>query len=60
MDQFTAEQHNEVFFVRDNQAQQLGLEEEMAVALYFKTKDRPERIANMMNAEWKEFERNPE
>lgn len=59
MDRFVVEQAKSgAFFLKDLHHERYGMNS-MALSIYFKTRDRADRICNMVNAEWHEFEQNP-
>lgn len=61
MDRFIVEQQkSKAFMVKDTMANTLKQPTEMAVAIYFKHQQRAAAICNIMNAEWSEFEANPQ
>lgn len=55
---FTAEPHNEVFYVKDNNHQTYAMPEK-AVSIYFKKLDDARKVANLLCDEWYKFLANP-
>lgn len=57
---FAVEPHGDVWFVRDQQWEQLKQTSERAAVLYFRTKGRAQMVCDLLNQEWAAFLRNPQ
>lgn len=53
------QQKSGAFAVKDTQAKVLKQDSDMAVCIFFKERDRAERVCSHLNAEWGAFLRNP-
>lgn len=59
MDRFSVKNKNNIYYISDNLSKVYHMPD-MAVSIYFKSLQRAQVICDIMNAEWQEFENNPE
>jgi len=56
---FSTAEKNDVYYVQDTQWRTLYQPDDMAVRLFFATRVQAQRVAEILNQEWKEFLKNP-